>query len=205
MDNALSTYWYMLGKDVPGKVWWDAAPTHPAVYRALKVNPGEFAAIYACAPFRVARPDGAPVILAAHPAPKLFDDPDPDWLGIATVIAWDPRSDAASVLGDDAPQVVGRLTEETNVIFASPRAFFQHWARRRAGYIMSRRTAAAQRWNKPPAEADETPGVLMIGAPTEIRWRPSEMPSDIQCQGVNPKVINSALLKAAHVPRARSA
>jgi hypothetical protein len=160
-------------------------------------------AVYACSPFRLSRTEKGPRILAAYPAPRDLDEPDCDWLCIHTVISWNPVDDTAEVLGDPSPQIVGNLSDAANVIFASPRAFLQHWARRRGQYLARRAQAKANHWNKAPIEEDETPGVLMIGAPAEIRWRPSEMPADIQCAGVNPAVINRELLKAARVPRAR--
>lgn len=201
--NAVSAYQFAIDKDCPGKIWWKCRYTHPSVFRALCINPDDHGAVYACSPFRICMTDKGARVLAAYPAPKDLDEPDCDWLGIHTVISWNPVDDTAEVLGDPQPQIVGNLSDSTNVIFASPRAFFQHWARRRGQYLARRAQAKANHWNKAPVEEDETPGVLMIGAPADIRWRPSEMPADIQCAGVNPAVINKVLLKAAHVPRAR--
>ncbi|MBH0112732.1 hypothetical protein I5E68_07175 [Novosphingobium sp. YJ-S2-02] len=201
--NAWSAAWHFLDKDTPGKVWWNSASNHPAIYRALKIDKGQHGALYACSPFRLHRDETGVRIIAAYPAPHDLDEPDHTWLGIETVIAWNPIDDTAVVLGDDAPQIVGNLSEETNVIFASPRAFFQHWARRRAQFLAERALAKAQRWNRAPAERDQTPGALMIGRPDQIRWQPALMPTDLRCRGVNPQEINRELLKAARVPRAR--
>lgn len=203
MDNALSIYWHSLSKDCPGKVWWSLNFSHPAVYRALRIDPTDHGAVYACAPLRLYKGDAGVRILAAYPAPRMLDEPDPDWLGIEAVIAWNPVDDTAEVMGDKTPQIVGNLSDEANVIFASPRAFFQRWAMNRARYLVMREMAKGQAWNRPPQENDEAPGVLMIGAPNEIRWRPSAMPADIACSGVDPKTINRELLKAARLPRAR--
>jgi hypothetical protein len=201
--NAVAAYEFAMSKDCPAKAWWNCRPTHPAVYNCLNISADAEGAVYACAPFRACRTERGSRIIAAYPAPRIFDQPDTDWLCIHAVIAWNPVDDTAEVLGDPAPQIVGHLSDETNVIFASPRAFLQHWARRRGQYLARRQKAKQGAWNKPPAEQDEVPGVLMIGAPADIRWRPSEMPSDIQCAGVSPAVINKELLKAAKVPRAR--
>lgn len=207
MDNSLSTYWYALSKDCPAKAWWDIdhMTGRAAIYRALRIAPTDHAAAYACSPFRLHKGPGSVRVLAAWPAPVVFDDPDPDWLGIESVISWNPIDDSAEVMGDPSPQTIGTMSDDANVIFASPLAFFQQWAIRRAQYIVARAMAGQQRWNKAPRERDEVPGVLMIGAPTDIRWRPSVMPTDIRCVGVNPAVINKELLKAARVPRARGA
>lgn len=201
--NAWSAYWFAIDKDCPGKTWWNCPPTHPAIYRALGINPNDDGAVYACAPFRIHKSEDGVRVLAAHPAPALFDEPDCDWLGIDTVISWNPVNDSARVVGDPSPQIVGNLSDETNVIYASPLTFFRHWARRRAQFLMMRQQAASHRWNKPPAEQDQAPGVLMIGAPSEIKWRPAQMPIELECSGVSPAVINKELLKAARVPRAR--
>jgi len=202
MDNALSTYWYMLGKDCPGKVWWNARPTHPAIYRALGVAPDDHGAVYACAPFRIARIDGAAIILAALPAPKFFDEPDGDWLAIDAVVAWEPNADRATILGDDAAKMVSTLRDGANVLFSSPRQFFQRWAINRAQYLSRRQLAKQQRWNKAPAEVDETPGALVLTSVTDITWRPSELPEHIECQGINPQVVNKVIMRAARLPRA---
>lgn len=201
--NAVASYQFAASRDCPAKAWWGCRPTHPAVYESLGIAATAEGAVYACAPFRACRTDRGNRIIAAYPAPRLFDHPDNDWLCVRTVIAWNPVDDTAEVLGDPTPQIVGSLSDKTNVIFASPRAFLQQWARRRGQYLAARQQARASSWNKPPVEQDEVPGALMIGAPADIRWRPSEMPSDIQCAGVNPAVINKELLKAAKVPRAR--
>lgn len=201
--NAWSSYWFSIDKDCPGKTWWNCPPTHPAIYRALGVVPDDHAAVYACAMLRLHRCDDGVRILAAHPTPSFFDEPDVDWLGIQTVISWNPVDDSARVVGDPSPQIVGNLSDETNVIYASPLTFFRHWARRRGQFVVARQQAAAQQWNKAPAEKDQAPGVLMIGAPADIKWRPSTMPIEIECAGVNPAIINRELLKAARVPRAR--
>lgn len=201
--NAVAAYDFALSKDCPAKSWWNCRPAHPAVYDCLKIKADAEGAVYACAPFRAAKTEKGGRIIVAYPAPRLFDAPDLDWLGIHTVISWNPADDTAEVLGDPTPQIVGALSDDNNVIFASPRAFLQHWARRRGQYLARRLKAKQCAWNKAPVEQDEVPGALMIGAPAEIRWRPSEMPSDIRCAGVNPAVINKELLKAAKVPRAR--
>jgi hypothetical protein len=199
--NALSSFWYQLDKDSPGKVWWHCPITHKAVNRALGISADEAGSVYACAPFRLHRSEEGVRVLAAYPAPAIFEE-GAAWLDIETVISWNPVDDTAVVVGDPAPQIVGNLSADTNVIFASPRAFFQHWARRRAQYLTARNISRAQQWNRLAAEQDETPGVLMIGAPADIHWRPSTMPAEIKCAGVNPAIINRELLKAARVPRA---
>ncbi len=201
--NAWSTYWFSMDRDCPGKTWWNCPPTHPAIYRALGISSDDLGAVYACAPLRIHRSECGVRILAAYPAPRLFDAPDNDWLGIHSVIAWNPVDNTAAVMGDPVPQLVGNLSDDANIIFGSPLTFFRHWASRRAQFSVMRSETAARAWAKAPAERDEAPGVLMIGSATEIKWKPALMPIEIQCSGVNPAIINKQLLKAARVPRAR--
>jgi hypothetical protein len=205
VDNSFSEYLFALRKDTPGKLWWNADPVHPATYRALRINPEDFAASYAVAPFRVARIDGQHVILAAHPAPRALDPVDHDWFGIETVIAWDPIADTAMILGDAAPQLVGRLTPDANTVFSSPRAFFQTWAIRRAQFAMSRRDAAEKRWHVTPTERDEVPGALLIGELGKVRLSPSTLPEHIETVGIDPKDLNRAIMRAARLPRVSAA
>ena len=202
MDNAFSTYWYSLSKDAPGKEWWKAKPTHPAVYRALGIRADDHGAVYACAPFRLHQTEQGHRILAAYPAPRLFDTPDHHWLGIDTVISWDPVRDQASVMGDESPQIVGAMTEQANRLFASPRSFFQQWASRRAQFAVRRQEAAKGHWHIAPREVDEVPGGLVIGATADIAWSPSALPEHIECVGINPAIVNKAIMRAARLPRA---
>ena len=131
----------------------------------------------------------------------MLDEPDGDWLGIETVISWNPITDRAEVIGDPQPQLVGHISDEANQLHASPRAFFQAWAMRRAQFLSLRQTTSAH-WSKPPAERDEAPGGLIVGDPHSIRWNASALPASIDCVGIDPQVINRAILRAAHLPRA---
>lgn len=205
MDNALSTLWFERGKDSPAKDWWNAEPWHPAIGRALRIDRAEFGGVYALAPFRVIRIEGKPMIAAAWPAPRILGPVDYDWLDIEAVIAWNPVDDTAFVMGDPVPQLVGKLSDDAPQIHASPRAFFQQWAIRRAAYAMQASQAAQQSWHIKPTERDEVPGVLMTGPIEKIRWNPAAMPEHIECVGCDPQHINRAILRAARLPRAVSA
>lgn len=189
--NALSTYWYMIGKDCPAKTWWNLPVKHRAVNRALGIRPDDYGAVYALAPFRLQKSEDGARILAAWPAPALFDEPDFEWLGIEQVIAWDPVTDTATIVGDPAPQLAGRLDEENNVVFTSPRGFFQQWAARRARFAVERRTAKQGKWHIAPKERDCVPGALLIGDVAKIRWQPASLPSDLQCVGIDPNEVRS--------------
>lgn len=205
IDNSLSEYLFALKKDAPGKVWWNAGhETRAPVYRALRIDPGDTGAAYATTPFRLTQIEGRWLILAAYPAPAIFD-PAPDWLDIETVLAWEPNSDAVEVLGDDAPQLVGRLTDDANTIYASPRIFFQSWAIRRARFFVQRQTTQGRDWHIVAQEGDDTPGALVIGAFAKIRLNPSAMPETVLCDGLDPKELNRAIMRAARLPRVSAA
>lgn len=200
--NTISAYWHAIGKDCPGKTWFYASLDHRAVYRALRIDPSDDGALYAIHPFRLHRTEeGQWIIIAAHPAPRLFTPIDEDWLAIDTVIAWDPVADRASVLGDNTPQLVGSLTDEANVIYAGPRDFFQAWAQRRAAYFAQRVTAETNAWHAVPPEADAVPGALMVGDRQRIRWNPAALPQNLSVVGAPAAEINKAILRAARLPR----
>ena len=199
-DNSLSMRWHALAKDTPGKAWWRGKGMHAAIFRALRIDRDQDGAIYAAQPFRLATIDDRHVILAAYPAPRLFDDPECDWLGIEQVIAWNPIDDSATIMGDTEPQLAGCLSDDANALFASPRAFFKQWAARRAAFAIQRQKAASAKWHIAPREGDECPGSLIVGDPARIKWNPSAMPSKLECIGVDPKTINRAILRAARLP-----
>lgn len=204
--NALSTWLYATGKDSPAKLWWDAQPTHPAVARALKIDPAEKPAIYALAPFRLARIDGQAVILCALPCPHVLAPADEDFLRIETVLAWDPVKDEARVFDDDAPQLVGTLPNDAEeaAIYGSPFAFFRAIAEERARFATARSSIVGE-WMRKPVERDETPGLLLIGDIGKVRWPIHTLPQSLTCIGIDAQAVNRAMLRQAHIPRARSA
>lgn len=205
IDNSLSEYFYAVGKDCPGKTWFEADLNRAPIYRALQINPQDPGAAYAVVPFRLARIDGRWLILAAYPAPKVFSVEPWPWYGIETVIAWEPNSDKAHVLEDPSPQLVGRLTEDAATIYASPRAFFQAWAIRRAQFEGQRQHVQSKAWTVTPTERDDTPGALVVGNIAKIHFSPSIMPEHIECQGFDPQVLNKAIMRAARLPRVSAA
>lgn len=202
--NDLSARLFALSKDCPGKTWWDADPMHPAIARALRIDPSEEGAVFAKAPFRLAQIEGRHVILVAYPTPRLLGPVDGDWLGIETVIAWDPRTDEATVLGDSEPQIAGALTDETPRLYGSARAFFTDWLRARASFFVLWCQSRQGAWAHGATEADLVPGALAIGSLDAIRWRPTQMPANIETIGIDAAKLNKALLRAARIPRAHN-
>ena len=202
--NVVSAYWHALERDTPAKTWWNLPVYHPAVGRALRIDRNQDGGAYALAPFRLGRVDERAMILAPHPCPP-FCTPDADWLDIEVVIAWDPVTDTAIVIGDTTPQIVGNLTDEANEIHASPRAFFQAWAIRRAAFAVQWQSHVVKTWASPPAERDEVPGALILGDIDKVRMSPSTLPQHVQCVGIDPKVVNKAIFRAARLPRVTGA
>src|SRR5690606_34842599 len=91
--NPLFATLHARSKDTPAKTWRHASAMHPSIFRALKMNRSEDGAIYAAAPFRLHRSESGARILVALPTPPLFDSRGDDWLGIETVLAWNPVDD----------------------------------------------------------------------------------------------------------------
>lgn len=197
--NYLSAWQYAIDKETPAKMWWGLKSSHPAIASALKVDRSKAPAPYALAPFRFWRDEtNRPLILAAYPTPAIMDC---DWLGIETVLAWDPKTDTAWVIDDDRPQLFGQATDEAAQIFASPRAFFSEWMRKRAQLATQIQMAAHNHWTAPPTEIDPLPGALMLGEPEAIRWPTHALPEAFHVVGADPRRINRAILKSARLPR----
>lgn len=199
--NAVSAYWYACERDTPAKRWWATTPWHPAAYRALNIDPDQYGAAFAIAPFRISRIDGVVHVIAAYPAPRMTSPVDLDWLGITHIIAWNPITNRAHVIGDPGPQIVGKLTDDANTVFGDPKAFFQSWARARAMFQVECEGLTGKAWAKRPTERDLVPGALLIGAVEKVRWNPRALPPHITCVGINDRALNSAIFRAAALPR----
>lgn len=199
--NYLQAYWRDIARDGWAKTWWNLPFNHPAIGRALRIDRTQVGATYALAPFRYFKDEsGRHLILAAHPCPQVFVPADLDWLGIETIVAWEPTTGKVEVLTDDRPQLFGRLTEDDNTVFDDPRAFFTAWMKARAWYSSARQQAASAKWSATPPERDVLPGALIIGDAEAVHWPTVTMPRHIQCVGIDPKRVNRAILKSASLP-----
>lgn len=200
-QNALSTLLYMRRKETPAKTWWNCEPWHPAIGRALKIDRTQEGGVFALAPFRLWHDGERHLVLAAHPAPRMLGPLDDDWLEIANVIAWDPTTDKASIVGDDNPALVGHFTDrEEGTLFASPREFFTAWAIERAQFFARWVAERKGTWAHPAPERDLVPGKLAIGNLDKITW--AGLPRTVHARGINPQALNKAILRQAHLPRA---
>lgn len=201
--NAVSAYWHALTKDSPGKTWWNAEIGHPAIYRALKVDRADPVAAYAVAPFRLAKIENKHLILCAWPSLPMLSECR-DWLGIDQVIAWNPTNNSAQILGDIAPQTVGAFPQaDTGTVFASPFAFFRALIEERAAFAAAYLASKSAHWQTAPTEKF-APGLLIVGDPDKVRWRPSDLPPVLECVGIDPGKVNKAIFKSARLPRCTS-
>lgn len=202
IHNAAIQYDRALAKDCLAKTWFMAEPTHPAIYRALRIDPADPAAWYATAPFRLARIDGAHVILVAWPAPNLFSDYADDWLDIEAVIVWNPVTNIASLPEDPHPQLVGAWPDAGPArLFGTPFAFFRALAEERAALFTQVKAARQAHWLSDPAE-DAAPGMLIVGDFRKVRLPIHAMPRDLECVGIDPAEVNRAIMRSARLPRA---
>ena len=202
LRNAISVLNYQLGRDTPGKQWWNASLDRAPIYRALKIDPADDGAVYAAHPFRAVRSEDGWRVLAAWPAPAIFGEPDPDWLGIETVLSWDPVNNTVEILGDTTPQIVGAFEHDAQgVLFGQPFAFFRAWAEARAAFAIAYRAMRKAHFTVPAAECDR-PGALIVGDPAKVRWREHELPETLTCIGIEAKTVNAAILRQANLPRA---
>lgn len=203
--NPLFALLHARSKDCPGKTWWHAEAMHPAIFRALRMNRDDEGSVFAAVPFRLHRgPEGAR-ILAAFPCPRILaPHDDNDWLGIETVLSWDPVTDNAEVVGDPGPALVGNIASDAEhlPIHGSAFTYFRALAEARAQWIVARQMVAGD-WRRKPREPDLSPGLLLIGGePDKVRWPLSRMPEAITAHGLDAKALNRALLRQARIPRA---
>ncbi len=198
--NLTAAYTHSISKPCPAKAWWHLPYDHPAIARALRIDPSESVARYALAPFRYVKRGERHLILAAWPCPRQFTPIDLDWLGIEAVIAWEPSTGAVHVVTDDRPQLFGALSDDAAVVYADPRAFFTSWAQRRAWFASAYQAAMTSPWSAKPREIDTLPGGLIVGNPEAIHWPTHTMPQRFTTVGIDPRTINRCILKSARLP-----
>jgi hypothetical protein len=196
--NAAIQYQRTLDRDCLAKTWFMAEPSHPAVYRALKIDPADPAAWYAAAPFRLVKLNDEHVILAAWPAPKMLSDYPEDWLDIEDVLIWRPNAGTVETPEDAQPRLIGAWGA---TIFGTAFAFFRAWAEERAATFSQVKAARKAHWLSDPSEVS-TPGMLVLGDLKAVRMPVHTMPRDIECVGIDPKAVNAAIQRSAALPRA---
>ena len=199
--NYASSILHALDKNTMAKRWWHCEPWHPAIGRAMRIDREQTGGAYALDPFRLWSDGERHVILAAHPTPRLLGPVDGDWLGIETVLAWDPVADTVTIPEDCNAQLVGRFEDDNEgTIFASPRDFFTEWAKARAQFFVRWCEAQKGEWVHPVAEHDAAPGKLLVGALKDARL--SNLPATLHVRGLDPREVNRHILRQANLPRA---
>jgi hypothetical protein len=153
-------------------------------------------------PFRLWNDGERHVILAAHPTPRCLGPVDLDWLGIESVIAWDPRKDTATLLPADDALVGNFGATDAGTLFASPRDFFTEWMRARAAFFVRWCESRRGEWAHGAIEFDLAPGKLIVGDVEKTTL--SGLPETLHCRGIAPQQVNRAIIKRANLPRAVS-
>jgi hypothetical protein len=201
-NNIVSAHFHALERDTPAKTWWNADANHPAIARALRIDRQALGAPYALIPFRLWNDGERHVILAAHPTPRCLGPVDLDWLGIESVIAWDPRKDTATLLPADDALVGNFGATDAGTLFASPRDFFTEWMRARAAFFVRWCESRRGEWAHGAIEFDLAPGKLIVGDVEKTTL--SGLPETLHCRGIAPQQVNRAIIKRANLPRAVS-
>jgi hypothetical protein len=202
--NVLFATLHARSKDSPGKTFWDARAMHPAIFRALRMDPNEEGAIYAAAAFRLHLSADGPRVLCAMPALRILEDGNDDWLDIEAVLSWNPVDDTATVMGDAGADLFGHTdaAEPLNV-YSSPFDYLRHVAEARAQWFIYRAKVNGE-WHL-ASEPARIPGLLALAEPAKVRWPLHDMPADITAHGIDARAFNNALLRQARIPRAVAA
>lgn len=199
ISNLVSQHDYAMGRDTHAKTWWDCQAYHPAIARALKIDRSQTGGVYALAPFRLWNDGTRHLVLAAYPCPRILGPIDMDWLGIETVLAWNPLTDECEAMGDCTPGLFGNTSGDT--VFRSPLEFFQNWAIERAKFYVSLMATRGKDWHH-VSDADPCPGSLAIGPINKIRW--NALPREFEARGIDTTELNRAIIRQANLPRAYS-
>lgn len=202
--NLHSARQYDLKAESPAKAWWEADEWHDAIGRALQVDRSQHGGVYALAPFRILKVGDKYVVAAAWPCPRILENLTEDWLGIQDVIAWNPKDNTTEILGEAQPATVGKFDETNPTLFGDTRSFFIAWAQARAAHFQRWLDSRKGKWSHPTPEHDLIPGKLVVGNIDKVRWKPSTLPENFACVGINADRLNRALFKAARLPRAHS-
>jgi hypothetical protein len=191
--------------------WSMSDYAHPAIYRALKIDKGDPSAFYAAAMCRLMRVDGKAMIGIAWPAPRVIPDGEIELfyphLFIKNVVYWNPIDNMVlpTPNGWETWFCDSDLQKDQGVIYANPFVWLRDWASARAQWFVHYKSAMQEKWSAIPEERDLCPGMILTDAPANVSWPSWEMPRDLTVIGANPKEINKAILRSAHLPITRSA
>ena len=213
--NAISTFYYQLKKDTPGKFWqFDCKSpatderAKKAIFKVMQLDPDDAMASIAISHIKLGKIDDAYHIVVPYPIPEPKDWPDGSnlslWIDVEQVLAWNPKADTWHIMGDVNPDLFGAFTPDAGYgepkIYGHPRRYLQEWARNRAIQLEHIRIRTAQKWQSIPKERDVCPGVLMVGDVSKIPWPLHDMPRKITCIETDAKKVGNSILKYADLP-----
>ncbi len=183
----------------PADQWMHLDPDHPAIARAFGLPQDASGARFALYPFRVNRIEGVWHVLAAWPCPRTIGALDTDASGVLSVIAWNPSDNTHRLIGDQQPQLVGRIDRDFSdqaTIYGNAQQFFRAWIANRLAFWRNMKTQGLA------LEPDIVPGALAVGDIRHIRLPLTVMPERITCVGINPGAVNHRIHELAKLPHA---
>lgn len=178
-----------------------------AVFRALKIGASDPHAHFSTDRFTVLTIDGKAWIAGAVSASPIIGHRYGDWFpNGGEVILWNPRTNEVKLRDDDHPTLIlPHRAEARLTVYADGFAFFRAWADNRAA-ISERINLATDNHRITHAEPSDggIPGALAIGALNSIDWTDTGSNILVAGPGIDPKKLNSAIIRSAKLPRVES-
>lgn len=208
--QATSVFKHALDKETPQKLWDNADRKHPAVARALRIDPADPNAFYALFPFRLGKVDDEYRILVAMEPPALLSGTY-HHIDIEYVLAWNPKTNLCEVGGDPVPHVIGPSEHAASVtglfsadeinVYGDPFQYFRAWAEIRAAFRERRIEQSNGKWQHPLTEIPgDVPGLLLLGNPYDVRWPVRDLPKVVNCIGCDRKAVTGSIFRSANIP-----
>lgn len=196
----------------PGDIWHSTPYSHhrKAIFKALRVDPSDPSAGFACACFRVVADQGVTYIAGAVGCPphlnlEAFKDWTPD--AISDVVLWNPRTNDLKALGEAKSQAV--LIAPTSphdplTVYQDGFAFFRAWLERRSEFYVRNQMSIRQEWVHPNTEPSDSliPGALIIGKASDIKhWPYLHDATLVAGAGCDESALKNSVWRSAHIPQ----
>jgi len=192
--QAWSVYQHELACDSPRNTWNSGQAHHPAIYRALCIDPADPTAAYAVLHLRLVRIAGAHLIAAAWPVPAIYED----HLGIDTVLLWNPVDNTLIEMGDAEPLFSHGAVD---TIYADPFEFMRAWAEQRSIFWARRQRIGADKWSARPDEiTTKLPGAMLMSPADKVQWRGVNLAGAIDIVG-DAAPVKRAIMRELGPPR----
>ena len=197
------------GSDDPSRAWQTASfamTENPSkargwMARQLRIDPDDERTWFALAGFAPMEIDGDWHIAAICPAPDPFD---PDCFSTGDVVAVNPETGAARLLGEPGPVLVlPRPQPESLFIHVNALRWLREWADERVLHFERRRQALSGT-RIVPTFFGEPPSALAIGDIDRINWG-GVYARLIRADFSHHKAIKRAIFRAADLPRVEAA